>query len=167
MRTDLRRGSPGVDSECLIGRADALASLEQVLDELGRGWPSAIAFAGEAGIGKTRLVRDLVARADARGHLVLAGTAAEFETDVPFSVFVDAPDQYVASLEQPRLAGLDHRVRTELARIFPSLWALADEREPAPQHERYRSHRAVRALLEHLASVRPLVLIVDDLHWAD
>ena len=138
-----------------------------MLDGLDRGRPGAIEFAGEAGIGKTRLLRELAARAEARGHLVLAGAASELERDLPFSVFVDALDQYVAGLDARRLAGLDDQVRTELSHVFPSLWALAAGREVVPQHERYRSHRAVRALLEELAVARPLVLILDDLHWAD
>ena len=58
-------------------------------------------------------------------------------------------------------------VRAELAHVLPSLSALAGGRELALQHERYRSHRAVRALLEQLAETSPLVLVLDDLHWAD
>ena len=58
-------------------------------------------------------------------------------------------------------------MRTELAHVFPSLTALATEHDVALQHERYRSHRAVRALLEQLASTQSLVLVLDDLHWAD
>ena len=70
-------------------------------------------------------------------------------------------------LDPSRLAALDDDVRAELAHVFPSLSALASERRPALQHERYRSHRAVRALLERLAQTQPLVLVLDDLHWAD
>ena len=124
-------------------------------------------WSGEPGIGKTRLLRELAARAEPRGHLVLSGSASELERDLPFSVFVDALDEYVESLEPNRLAALDDDVQAELAHVFPSLSALAGGREVAPQHERYRSHRAVRALLEHLAQTRPLVLVLDDFHWAD
>src|SRR5215470_18398627 len=151
----------------LVGRADELGSLEQILGELDRGCPGVIELAGEPGIGKTRLLRELAARAGARGHLVLSGAASEFERDLPFSVFVDALDEYLAGLEPDRLAVLDGAVRAELAHIFPSLSALADGQQVAPQHERYRSHRAVRALLEHLAQTLPLVLVLDDFHWAD
>jgi DNA-binding NarL/FixJ family response regulator len=150
-----------------VGRADELASLEGILDELDRGCPGAIEVAGEPGIGKTRLLRELAARAGARGHLVLSGAASEFERDLPFSVFVDALDEYVAGLEPDRLAVLDGTVQTELAHVFPSLSALAAGREVAPQSERYRSHRAVRELLKRLAAPAPLVLVLDDLHWAD
>ena len=80
---------------------------------------------------------------------------------------MDALDEYLRGLEPSRLAALDDDVRTELAHVFPSLTALATEREVALQHERYRSHRAVRALLEQLAATQPLVLVLDDFHWAD
>ena len=58
-------------------------------------------------------------------------------------------------------------MRTELAHVFPSLTQLATESAVALQHERYRSHRAVRELLEQLAARQPLLLVLDDLHWAD
>jgi DNA-binding NarL/FixJ family response regulator len=151
----------------LVGRTEELGSLDEVLFELDRGGSSAIELVGEPGIGKTRLLAELAARADARGQLVLSGSASEIERDLPFSVFVDALDEYVRGLEPNRLAALADDVRTELAHVFPSLSALATEREVALQHERYRSHRAVRELLEQLALAQPLVLLLDDLHWAD
>ncbi len=154
-------------AEHLIGRADELGSLERMLDELDRSHPGTIELAGEPGIGKTRLLREVAARADLRGHLVLSGSASELERDLPFSVFVDALDEYVAGLEPDRLAGLDERIKAELAYVFPSLSALAGDHEVSLQHERHRSHRAVRDLLERLAAPSPLVLLLDDVHWAD
>src|SRR5262245_28022391 len=150
-----------------VGRADELGSLERILGELDRGCPGAIEVAGEPGIGKTRLLRELAARAGSRGHLVLSGAASEFEYDLPFSVFVDALDEYVAGLEPDRLTALEDTIQAELAHVFPSLSALAADQQVSPQHERYHSHRAVRALLEHLAQTLPLVLVLDDFHWAD
>src|SRR5580765_3166146 len=131
-------------NEHFIGRAEELESFDQVL--------------GELGIGKTRLLAELSARADARGSLVLSGSASELERDLPFSVFVDALDEYVRGLDPAALDRLNEDMRTELAHVFPSLAALAGTHDVAAQHERYRSHRAVRALLEHLAGSRPLVL---------
>jgi DNA-binding CsgD family transcriptional regulator len=154
-------------SEHLVGRADELDLLERLLDDLDRGGPGAVEVAGEPGIGKTRLLRELAARAEVRGHLVLGGSGSEFEHDLPFSVFVDALDEYLRGLDPEWLAALDDHVRAELAHIFPSLWALAGGREVALQHERYRSHRAIRELLERLAEPRPVVLVLDDVQWAD
>jgi predicted ATPase len=142
-------------AEHLVGRADELASLEQVLGELDRGRSGAIALIGEPGIGKTRLLTELAARAEERGQLVLAGSAAELEQDLPFSVFVDAVDEYVQGLDPTHFDALDDDVRTELAHVFPALSTLASGRAAALQHERYRSHRAIRELLEQLATRKP------------
>jgi DNA-binding NarL/FixJ family response regulator len=151
----------------LVGRVDELGSLERILDELDRGHRGAVELAGEPGIGKTRLLKELAARAEARGHLVLWEAASELERGLPFCVFLDALDDYVAGLEPERLAALDDEVQGELAQVFPSLSALADGRGVALQHERYRSHRAVREVLARLAAPTPLVLVLDDVHWAD
>ena len=151
----------------LVGRADELDALEQLLDELDRGQPGAIELVGEPGIGKTRLLSELASRAELHGHLILSGSASELERELPFSVFVHALDEYVESLDPNGLSTLDDDVQAELAHVFPSLSALAAGRAVALQHERYRSHRAVRALLEQLAQTSPLVLVLDDFHWAD
>jgi DNA-binding CsgD family transcriptional regulator len=157
----------GTQTDHLVGRAEELESLARALAELDRGRSTAILLVGEPGIGKTRLLTEFGARADAEGHLVLSGSASELERDLPFSLFVDALDEYVRGLDPELVAGLEADVRTELAHVLPSLTALAGDRPAALQDERYRSHRAVRALLEKLASAQPLVLILDDLHWAD
>lgn len=153
--------------ERFVGRGDEVASVELALNELDQGHPRALVLVGEPGIGKTRLLAELGARAERRRHLVLYGSASELERDLPFSLFLDALDEYVEALEPKQLATLDDDVKAELAHVFPSLSALGRGRAVAPREERYRTHRAVRTLLEHLATTRPLVLALDDLHWAD
>jgi ATP/maltotriose-dependent transcriptional regulator MalT len=153
--------------DTLIGRADELASLEHVLEELELGGSVAIELVGDPGIGKTRFLSELSARAEDRGHLVLVGSASELERALPFSVFVDALDEYVESLDRNRFSTLPADVQAELAHVLPSLCTLAGGRAVALQHERYRSHRAMRALLAHLAQTKPVVLALDDFHWAD
>src|SRR5205085_6261408 len=71
------------------------------------------------------------------------------------------------SVEPRKLANLDEEVRIELAHVFPSLTELGRGGSPGLQDERYRTNRAVRELLERLAATKPLVLILDDFHWAD
>ena len=150
-----------------VGRADELEAIEQGLDEVSRGPSGAIELVGEPGIGKTRLLTELAVRAELRGHLVLSGSASELERELPFSVFVHALDEYAESLDPDLFSSLDDEVQAELAHVLPSLSAHAAGRAVALQHERYRSHRAVRALLEQLAQNGPLVLVLDDFHWAD
>ena len=104
-----------------VGRRPELSLLDAALDELDGRRAQAIEIVGAAGIGKTRLLAELAARADARGHIVLGGAGADLERDLPFWVFVDALDEYLAGVEPRRLANLDEDVRVELAQVFPSL----------------------------------------------
>ena len=136
------------------------------LDEVARGGWQVVELVGEPGIGKTRLLRELTGQADLGGQLVLSGSASELERDLPFWVFVNALDDYVRGLDPRLFDQLDGDVRAELAHVFPALPAPADG-SAANQHERYRTHRSVRELLERLTATRPLVLVLDDLHWAD
>ncbi len=140
-----------------VGRDAELQELDGALDALAGGAAACIALEGEPGIGKTRLLDELRGRAEDRGHLVLAGTAAEFERDVPFSVWADALDAYVASQ--------DIEADGDLSDILPSRGR--PEAAGSVPDERYRAHRAARRLLERLAADRPLVVTLDDLHWCD
>jgi DNA-binding NarL/FixJ family response regulator len=153
--------------EQLVGRAAELRSLEELLTGLSRGRSAALALVGEPGIGKTRLLAELVARAEAERLPVLTGSASELERELPFWVFVDALDDHVAGVEPRRLAALDDQTRAELAHVLPAVDGGGEEERAALQHERYRTHRAVRRLLEVLAQEQPLVLVLDDLQWAD
>ncbi|HEY0416252.1 MAG TPA: AAA family ATPase [Gaiellaceae bacterium] len=154
-------------SDRLVGRGEETSVLDHVLELIDGGEAAALEVAGEAGIGKSRLLVELAARADARNLLVLSGSSSEFERDLPFSVFLDALDDYLRGLEPGLLDALDADVRAELALVFPSVPAPAGATDADQRHERHRSHRAVRILLEELSRRMPLVLILDDLHWAD
>jgi predicted ATPase len=153
--------------ETLVGRASELTSLDMVLSGIARNGPSALALVGEPGMGKTRLLAELSARAEQRGNLVLSGSASELERELPFWVFVDALDEYVQGLEPRRLDALDEADRTQLGHVFPSFEAHADGVGAGLRDERFRTHRAVRRLFEALAVPKPLVLLLDDVHWAD
>jgi DNA-binding NarL/FixJ family response regulator len=152
----------------IVGRRVELAALEARLDQLARGVGGLIVeLAGEPGIGKTRLLAELRARASGRAMTVLAGRAAEFEGEIPFGLFADALDETVLGLGERDLKALGPQVAEELAAVLPSLGGRSGARAGGVQTERYRAHRAVRALLEGLAARSPLVLTLDDVHWAD
>jgi DNA-binding NarL/FixJ family response regulator len=151
----------------LVGRAAEVGRLDAALERLDERRLVAVELVGEPGIGKSRLLAELGHRAEERGHLVLSGRASELERDLPFWVFVDALDDYVAGLGPRSLHGLEDDERAVLARVLPALAGEADEPGVALQDERYRTHRALCSLLERLAATEPLVLVLDDLHWAD
>jgi len=150
-----------------VGREPELARLDAALDGLDQGEPAFLAVEGDPGIGKTRILGELRRRAEDRGCLVLAGAAAEFERDLPYSVWVDALDAYVASQEDELRETWDPALVDELAEVLPSLRRSAGTEAGTVAEERFRAHRAMRGLLERLAADRPLLLALDDLHWTD
>src|SRR5919112_1907835 len=157
----------GLSIAPIVGRVQELELLDGALSDLSRGLWTAVELVGEPGIGKTRLLDELTRRADRRGALVLSGSASELERDLPFWVFVSALDDYVRGLDPRVLDVLEAEDRAELAHVLPALLGLVPSTVEPVAPQRYRTHRAVRALLERVAATRPLVLILDDLHWAD
>src|SRR5262245_51418245 len=105
------------EREPLVGRTAELDSLEQAFGELDQGPPNAIELVGEPGIGKTRLLTELGARAELRGYLVLSGSGSELERELPFSVFVHALDEYVESLDPEQISTFEDDVQAELAHV--------------------------------------------------
>jgi DNA-binding NarL/FixJ family response regulator len=163
------RRPPGrtAERDPIVGREPALSRIEAGLEELAAGFPVFLSVAGEPGIGKSRLLAELADRADERGYLVLAGSATEFERELPHGVWVNALDAYAASQAHRLEERWDAATIDELAAILPSVRGSGAAGGRSVSDERYRAHRAVRALLELLALTRPLVLVLDDLHWSD
>ena len=149
----------------LVGRRRELDSVDAALDDLRSPAARWLVVRGEPGTGKTRLLAELCDRARAREFLALVGRGSEMERDLPFGVWVAALDDHVAGLGPERLKGLVGDRVTELAHVLPS----AGGEPPAGglQDERFRAHRAVRALLQHLSARQPLVVVLDDMQWAD
>ncbi len=151
----------------IIGRRAQLGTLAEALKQLENRGSPIVALSGEPGIGKSRLLDELCAMADGHGHLVLCGRAAEMEQDLPFAVIVDALGDYAASLGSDRLKRLIGAQAEELAPVAPGVEGLGGAGAGRLQDERFRTHRAVRALLEALGVGGRVVLALDDVHWAD
>ena len=151
----------------LVGRRHELASLEAALDRLRSPGARWLALNGEPGTGKTRLLMELAARARERDQLVLVGRGSELERELPFGIWVAALDDHVAALGSDRVEALVGDRAAELARVLPSAAGSRDVALGGLQDERFRAHRAVRSLLVGLAARTPVVLVLDDVHWAD
>ncbi|HKA02779.1 MAG TPA: AAA family ATPase [Acidimicrobiales bacterium] len=150
----------------LVGRRFELDAIQGALVGLEVAGQGILELAGEPGIGKTRMLAELCAEAEQRRYLVFLGRAAEFEADEAFGVFVDALDDYLASVDLKTLArpGLE---LDELGWVFPAVARGVEQSGTALSPERYRAHHAVRLLLDTLSERRPVVLALDDVHWAD
>jgi DNA-binding NarL/FixJ family response regulator/tetratricopeptide (TPR) repeat protein len=153
----------------LVGREQELAVLEHLLAEARGGQARFAVITGEPGIGKSSVLAELARRAAGMPALVLEGRATELERVYPFGLFVDAFDAHLASLDDRAMERLSADELGDLAAVFPSMRSLRPHATtPTTAAERFRVHSAARDLIERLAARRPLLLLVlDDVHWAD
>jgi DNA-binding SARP family transcriptional activator/tetratricopeptide (TPR) repeat protein len=156
----------------LVGRDDELARLEEE-------WALAcrearagrlVVLAGEAGIGKTTLTADVARRVHEEGAIVLAGRSPR-ETVVPYQPILEALRHWVLNAPVSDLRAPAREYGSELARLIPELRRrLPDLPVPPadePETERYRLFEAVVGLLTELSRSAPVLLVLDDLMWAD
>jgi class 3 adenylate cyclase/tetratricopeptide (TPR) repeat protein len=154
-----------------VGRDDVIASLAENLEQARAGHGSLVTLVGEPGIGKTRTAEEFCDHARSRGATVLWGRCYDGEWAPPFSPFTEALREYARVAPSDELRGMVGPDAGVLARLVPEVReGLPDTPEPAPlqaEGERYRLLEAVSNSLGRLASIRPVVLVLDDLHWAD
>jgi predicted ATPase len=121
---------------------------------------------GEAGAGKTRLVEAVAAEATVRGGRVLIGRAYETAQILPLRPWADALREGDVVPEIRSLDALSSVWRDELARLFPELERTGPEALPTPDNQ-VRLFEVVRELLGRITARQPLVMVLEDLHWAD
>ena len=152
----------------LIGRVDEREALTTAWKHTLEGDPQVALVAGEPGVGKTRLAAELARRVHAEGAVVLFGRCDE-ELGVPYQPFAEAIATYAAGCEDDVLAAQLGPNGGDLARLVPALSSRVELPEPMradPDTERYRLFEACTDLLTSIAADAPVVLVVDDLHWA-
>ena len=161
---------PSTES-CFVGRQREMAALHMALDEARAGYGRLLLLAGEPGIGKTRTVHELAAYATQREVQVLQGHCYEGEGAPPFWPWVQIIRAYITSCAPETLqtemgAGAADiaQVMAEVRLQFPDL-PTPPPLEPA--EERFRFFDSLTTCLKNAAHRRPLVLLFDDLHWAD
>jgi DNA-binding CsgD family transcriptional regulator len=152
----------------LVGRTAELAELRAALDALGHGRGGVWLVAGEGGVGKTRLGRALMDEATRRGLHVASGRAFPVESGVPYALFADALLPVVRRMPEDALAVLTRGVG-ELSYLFP---LLPSDSAPRPRDTestdfRSRLHWHFTQFLRGLVAKQPLVVVLEDLQWAD
>ena len=152
-----------------VGRDSELQRLDQIWKEASAGGRRLALVAGEPGIGKTRLAAELAGLVHADGAVVLAGRCDE-DLGVPYQPFVEALRHYVTHASGEGVAAGLGRHGGELVRLVPEIAdvvsGLPDPLRSDPETERYRLFDAVATWLGALSAEAPVLLILDDLHWA-
>jgi hypothetical protein len=163
-----------------VGRAPELLALLDAFEATRRGRATAVLVRGESGVGKSALVREFTAKLEREGMgaVVLGGRCYEREA-VPYKAFdgvVDALARYLGALDDADAASLLPRGAALLGEVFPVLRQVKavaraprtfTEAQVEPQALRVRLFAALRELFGRLVDRRPLVVVVDDLQWAD
>ncbi len=148
-----------------VGRRGEIDRLRQYLERATEGNRQLVLLEGEPGIGKTRLAMEFMEMCEGEGALPLYGRC-DAETLVPYQPFVEALRRYVA--RAPEQAGAWRAQHgAELGRVIPELAGAGDTPGGPEEEERYRLFDAVSEVLNDIARHQPVVLVLDDLHWAD
>ncbi len=149
-----------------VGRDEEMRRLRDALERtLGRRGQCVVVM-GEAGIGKTRLVSELAGEAQPAGASVWLGRAYESDRMLTFGPWVDAIRASALARDPAWLAGFSPLWRAELGRLVPELGEPAAAASPHQDGAR-RLFEAVTQLVKHVVERSPLVLILEDMHWAD
>src|SRR3954470_16659932 len=149
----------------LVGRDSELAVLSTAAEHAAAGTPTAVLVAGEAGVGKSRLVTEAARRLEADGWRVLSGECVELGSEgLAFAPLTDVLRMLAASCTDDELAEVLGPARQELAWLLPEL---GDDSAPVPAASPAQFLELVLSVMVRLARLRPLLLVVEDLHWAD
>ena len=145
-------------SPTLVGRQTELATIEQALDSAVTGAPIHQLVAGEAGVGKSRLVAEASAMATARGMRVLFGGCADIgDGGVPYGPIVEALRTLVRELDEDLLQAVVGTARPDLARLVPSLSpAIVAETAAPTESLQARLRRSARSCSSSKTSTGPI-----------
>ena len=154
-----------------VGRERELNVLTEALEHVTSGSGTFLLLTGEPGVGKTRLAEEFARYAKTRGFRVYRGRCSGTEATPPYTPFVEILRDYIRERSEEMLQDDLGDYSEEIARLVPELARRIPIRGPGvplpPEQERYRVLEAVRRLFEQVARRRPLLLVLEDAHWAD
>ena len=164
-------GSLGLSSTFpFVGRLDELETMRTLIPRAHGEGRRVLLVGGAPGSGKSRLAREFAVEASAEGALVLYG-ACDAVVQTPYGPFVEALDRLARVTEPDELRRALGPGGGELGRLLPDLTArvgaLPTPVRADPDTERHRLHTAVTDLLTGISRERPILLVIEDGHWAD
>ncbi len=155
-------------SPVTIGRQTELDAALGVLDAALTGSVTHLLITGEAGVGKTRLVGEVTAAAAARGVRVLRGSCASVgDQGLPYGPIVEILAEIAREAEPERLRALVGTSGPDLARLVPALDPTSSAAHIQREFLQARLLDALAGLLRRLAETAPVLVVIEDVHWAD
>jgi DNA-binding CsgD family transcriptional regulator/tetratricopeptide (TPR) repeat protein len=157
-----------VSSPVFVGRRAELDAMALALDRAASGETVHVLVTGEAGVGKTRLTVEVARIASERGIRVLRGECVNVGgSSLPYGPFVEALRGLISELDEAEVGAIAGPAAADLARLVPGFGPVG---VAAPQQTEWAESRLLEAFLgflSRLAERSPVLLIVEDLHWAD
>jgi predicted ATPase len=159
----------GFTSATFIGRAVELGRLDAALDRAEQGRPQVVLLAGDAGVGKTRLLQAVTDRARGRGTHMLMGASVELgDIGLAYLPVVDALRELADDPSEAELLAEVAATAPGLGRLLPGIAPAAPAPPPSGDGvDQLQVLDAVRATLVGRSERSPLVVVLEDLHWAD
>ena len=164
-------GPGGGRRTAFVGREQERAELERRIDDAVRGRGGVLLIGGEPGVGKTRLVEQALEMARRRRCVALTGRCYEMAGTPPFMPFVETLEESARVVPAAALREALGDAASEVARLMPDLRRLFPDIPPAinlpPEQQRHYLFKHYTEFLARASRIRPLIVLVDDLQWAD
>lgn len=158
-------------SPVLVGRTWELVTLERALRAVQHGQGQCIVLAGDAGVGKSRLLIEIRQRAEAQHFLTLQGACFEPDSSFPYAPLVDTLRIHLAQCAPPNIRATLGPLASEIVKLLPELALSLPDLQPTPaldpEAERRRLFESLIQYFIRLAATQPLLIILEDLHWSD
>jgi len=171
----MNRAEPSLDqpivSPVLVGRIQEMDTLERALHSAQRGAGQCIVIAGEAGVGKSRLLSEICRRAEVERFLILRGYCFEQDAAFPYAPLVDALRTHLARCAPLEINERLGHFAPEIVKLLPEMALALPDLQPSPaldpEAEKRRLFESLIGFFIRLAAMQPLLLILEDLHWSD
>jgi DNA-binding SARP family transcriptional activator len=164
-RREAPPASPPAAGSPFVGRAAEVAEIRRALAGAWKGQGCVVAVLGEAGIGKSRLVEEIATEVRTRHAHVATGRCHETQRMLPFGSWLDAVRDGGLVADDDVVASLNPSWRAELSRLFPEVARAAPRAFELANPPRL--FEAVVHLLDRFTARQPLLLVLEDVHWAD
>ena len=160
-----------LDKTPFVGREAELTQLERILEQVVRGRGGVVLVGGEPGVGKTRLAEEVALLAQQKGMLTFTGHCYEMEGAIPYSPFVEILEATAETIPADTLWEIMGDSAPELLRFAPQIQKMFPDIRPptdlpAEEGRRY-TFNSISRYMRRSAAARPIMLILDDLHWGD